>query len=169
VRAAVGMLVMGKHQRSSTTTQGEERCYCGEIDDAWLVVHFVEHIATINGAGATAHTQGGSRVARHGGAAPRHLLQHALGEGCACEERRGELLLLSHLEGEMELGRGAMEAATTDWCFGGWAVVLSCAMDVAKGSSTGWLGQQAWCCDAGVDGCWIATCTWGGGGRGWGQ
>jgi hypothetical protein len=63
------------------------------IDDAWLVVHFVKHIASINCAGAAAHTLGGSRVARHGGDAPWHLLQSAMGEGCACEERRGELLL----------------------------------------------------------------------------
>jgi hypothetical protein len=59
-----------------------------------------------------------------------------------------------------------MEVAAAAWCFGGWAVVLPCAMEVAKGSSTGWLGQQAWYCAAGVDGCWTATYTWGGGGRG---
>jgi hypothetical protein len=35
----------------------------------------------------------------------------------------------------------------------GWAAVLLYAMEVAKGNSMGWLGQQAWCCDAGVDGC----------------
>jgi hypothetical protein len=81
------------------------------IDDARLFVHFVEHIASINGAGAAAHTQGGSRVARHGGDAPRHLLQHAMGESCAGEKSWGELLLLSRLEVEMELGRGTMEAA----------------------------------------------------------
>jgi hypothetical protein len=43
-----------------------------------------------------------------------------------------------------------MEVAAAAWCFGGWAVVLPCAMEVAKGSSTGWLGQQAWCCAAGL-------------------
>jgi hypothetical protein len=29
---------------------------------------------------------------------------------------------------------------------------LLCAMEVAKGNSTGWLGQQAWCC---VARCWL--------------
>jgi hypothetical protein len=65
-----------------------------------------------------------------------------------------------------EGNRGTMEVAAAAWCFGGWAVVLPCAMEVAKESSTGWLGQQAWCCAAGVDGFWTATCTWGVGGRG---
>uniref|UniRef100_A0A804R0B7 Uncharacterized protein n=1 Tax=Zea mays TaxID=4577 RepID=A0A804R0B7_MAIZE len=31
---------------------------------------------------------------------------------------------------------------------------LLCAMEVAKGNSTGWLGQQAWCCAAR---CWLLT------------
>jgi hypothetical protein len=47
-----------------------------------------------------------------------------------------------------------MEVAAAAWCFGGWAVVLPCAMEVAKGNLTGWLGQQVWCCAAGVAGCW---------------
>jgi hypothetical protein len=42
--------------------------------DVGAAAHFVERLASINGAGAAAHTQEGNRVARHGGNAPRHLL-----------------------------------------------------------------------------------------------
>ena len=41
---------------------------------------------------AAARKQGGSRVASHGGDAPGRLLQRAMGEVCASEERRVELL-----------------------------------------------------------------------------
>ncbi|XP_020405880.1 uncharacterized protein [Zea mays] len=48
---------------------------------------------------SSTHTQEGNRVTRHGGNAPRHLLQRAMGEGCACEERLGELLLCPAMRG----------------------------------------------------------------------
>jgi hypothetical protein len=67
--------------------------------DVGAAAHFVERLASINGAGAAAHTQEGNRVTRHGGNAPRHLLQRAMGEGYACEERRGELLLCPAMRG----------------------------------------------------------------------
>jgi hypothetical protein len=67
--------------------------------DVGAAAHFVECLASINGAGAATHTQEGNRVARHGGNAPRHLLQRAMGEGCACEERRGEPLLCPAMRG----------------------------------------------------------------------
>jgi hypothetical protein len=50
---------------------------------------------------AAARMQGKSRVASHGGDAPGRLLQRAMGEVCASEERRVELLLL------WRRGRGA--------------------------------------------------------------